>query len=248
MRIPNLKIVTVFEIDPSIVLSCGPHLKILSKKLGGQLITINAPEHSPPILPRIVLKLEDTVLNVALDRFDITITPPSHVSEDIGKASKFANQRASTILSELLPAISSFLWTGIVFEFEFLEEPLVSKSAIEAVTPIFDHLVSIDRKNKDMGSFELKFGLRDDVHYINYSISGFESREFKFLPPKTSGYVRFEPSDHPIIECGIKITVDVNNKPSGTTGDPFKDISTIFEKHSNLLTNLAVDLNLEGRL
>jgi len=38
-------------------------------------------------------QLEDAILNVALDRFQITTRPPSHIAQDISNSSKFVMQR-----------------------------------------------------------------------------------------------------------------------------------------------------------
>ncbi len=48
MKITRQEIVVSFEIDPSIVLSCGSAIKNAQKKLGGRILSINAPDDAPP--------------------------------------------------------------------------------------------------------------------------------------------------------------------------------------------------------
>lgn len=242
-----MQIVSAFEIEQSIVLSIGPSLKQLQKRLGGQLLTINAPDGAPPPLPRIVLKLEDTILKIGLDRFDITTRPPSHVSQDMVKSCKFAGQRASAIISELTPYIL-YKWSGVITTFEYPEEPLISKSAIEAAKPIFDKLINIDRGDRDLSSFQLQFGLKDNDHFKNYTIGAFEGREIKLDSPLNKGFVEIDFKEHPVFECGIQIILDVNNKPCVANKDPLEDINTIFSKQIDLYSNFSSDLNLEGIL
>ena len=242
-----MQIVAAFEFEQSIVLSIGPSLKQLQKKLGGQILTINAPDGAPPPLPRIVLKLEDTILKIGLDRFDITTRPPSHVSQDMVKSCKFAGQRASSIISELTPCIL-YKWAGVITTFEYPEEPLISKSAIEAAKPIFDKLINIARGDRDLSLFQLQFGLKDNDHFKTYTISAFEGREIKLDSPVDKRFVEIDLKEHPIFECGIQIILDVNNKPCVVNKDPLEDINKILSKQIDLYGNFSSDLNLEGIL
>ena len=63
MKITRQETVISFEIDKSIVLTCGSAIKNAQKKLGGRILSINAPEDAPPSMPRVILRLEDTILN-----------------------------------------------------------------------------------------------------------------------------------------------------------------------------------------
>lgn len=248
MRVNRFEIVCSFEVDPSIVLTCGPYLKSLQQKLGGKLLMINAPDDAPPSLPRVVLKLKDTILNVALDRFHITTQPPSHVAQDMDKAVQFAYQRSTPIVSDMQAAKLNYKWSGVVAEVEYPEDPLISKSASEAAIPVFDRLIKIDRKDRELGSFQLQFGIRDDNYYINYTIASFESREIKLPLPSQKQYISIDIKEYPVTECGLRVLLDVNNKPGAESRDPQKDIRLIFKKQSEAFANIANTLNLEGIL
>jgi len=246
VKIVRFEIVTAFELDESIVLSCGPSLKRLQNRLGGRLLTINAPDDAPPQLPRVILKLTDTILNLALDRFQITTIPPSHVAGDITNAITFASQRASTITSELLTVISEYHWLGVIMEVNFPEVPLISKSAAEAAVQVFDKLIRIDRKNRPLASFQLQFGLSDDEYFITYMVGSYEGRKIELNLPAKVGYFAIEPSEYPLNECGIKILLDINNKPSTKKLNPKNDLNAILNRQSIAFGSLIADLNLEG--
>jgi len=248
VRVNRFEIVCSFEVDPSIVLTCGPYLKSLQQKLGGKLLMINSPDDAPPSLPRVVLKLQDTILNVALDRFHITTKPPSHVAQDMGKAVQFAYQRSSPIISDMQPAKLNYKWSGVVAEVEFPEEPLISKSAPEAATPLFDRLIKIDRKDRELGSFQLQFGIRDGNYYVNYTITAFEARQIKLPLSSHNQYISIDIKEYPLSECGLKVLIDVNNKPGPESQDLETDIKLLLNKQSELFANLAKTLNLEGIL
>lgn len=248
MRINNYEVVIVFELDENIVLTFGPSLKAIKKNLGGELVTINAPEDAPPPLPRIILKLSDSLLKLGIDRISISINPPSHVKSNINKSSKFALQRTVSIIKDLLALIPHYKWCGIVTNLEFPSEQNSYNSAIEAVTPVFDKLIKINRSDKDLASFQLQYGVKENSHFTNYTISGYESRNIKLISKKNKGFVPIQINDHEVTECGIRIIMDINNKPGGATEDPVKDIENILNKTNKLSETLPEDLNLIGVL
>jgi hypothetical protein len=248
VRVNRFEIVCAFELDPSIVLTCGPYLKSLQQKLGGKLLMINAPDDAPPSLPRVVLKLQDTILNVAFDRLHITTQPPSHVAQDMEKAVQFAYQRSNPIISDMQPAKLNYKWSGVVVEVEYPETPLTSRSAPEAATPLFDRLINIDRKYRELGSFQLQFGIRDNNYYVNYTLTAFEARQIKLPLPSQNKYISIDIKEYPLTECGLKVILDVNNKPEPESREPERDIKLMFNKQTELFANIAKTLNLEGIL
>ena len=209
---------------------------------------INSPDDAPPSLPRVVLKLQDTILNVALDRLHITTQPPSHVAQDMDKAVQFAYQRSSPIISDMQPAKLNYKWSGVVAEVEYPEDPLISKSAPEAATPLFDRLIKIDRKDRELGSFQLQFGIRDGNYYVNYTITAFEARQIKLPLSSQNQYISIDIKEYPLSECGLKVLIDINNKPGPESQDLETDIKLLLNKQSKLFANLAKTLNLEGIL
>ena len=248
MKITRQEIVISFEIDKSIVLTCGQAIKNAQKKLGGQILHINAPENAPPSMPRVLLKLKDTMLNFGLDRIQLTMIPPSHVSDNIEKTSKYTIQRIGPFLSELLPTIPKYFWSGVITEIEFHEKPIKSNSANEAAIPIFDKLINIDRKEKELSAFQLQYGIKDDQHFVTYTLNAFEDRQIEFKFPSKQGFFLLKPSEYPLLEVGIRILLDVNNKPNEHNEDPVEDIEDILSKQNSLVLNIAEDTNLLGVL
>jgi hypothetical protein len=139
-------------------------------------------------MPRVLLKLKDTMLNFGLDRIQLTMIPPSHVSDNIEKTSKYTIQRIDPFLSELLPTIPKYFWSGVITEIEFHEKPIKSNSANEAAVPIFDKLINIDRKEKELSAFQLQYGIKDDQHFVTYTLNAFEDRQIEFKFPSKQGF------------------------------------------------------------
>ncbi len=248
MKIARQEIVISFEIDTSIVLTCGSAIKNAQKKLGGRILSINAPEDAPPSMPRVILRLEDTILNLGLDRIQITTIPPAHVSNDIEKSSKFTLQRLASLLSEILPSMPKYNWVGVISEIKYPEDPLRSNSANEAAMPIFDKLINIDRKNKDLSAFQIQYGVRDEQYFVTYTVGAFEGRQIELKAPHQPGFFVADLSDYPLLECGVRVLVDINNKPNKHNENPTKDIEDILLKKTSLVANIAEDLNLQGVL
>jgi len=160
------------------------------------------------------------MLKLAIDRISISIKPPSHVQSNISKSSKFALQRTVSIIKDLLTSIPQYQWCGIVTQLEFPSKSSSYNSAIEAITPVSDKLVNIDRSSMDLASFQLQFGMKENSFFTTYTISGYETRDMKLIPKDKVGFVTIGPADYMITECGIRIMLDINNNPGGATEDP----------------------------
>jgi hypothetical protein len=247
VNVQNAQIVTAFEADTAVLLSCGPALKELSEKLHGKIHFINAPDNAPPGLPRAVLQLDDIILNISLDRVQALIGIPPHISDDINQVLDFTRQMALRLLGPLVPVLPPYLWTGIVIELMFPQIPVSSLSANQLVTPIFDRLLAVDRKERRLSAFELQFGFIDGSYYITYQISGYEQREIEIALPR-SGPTKIDPTQFPIKACGAEIVVDINNKPKTTKGTPVEDVCSVLDKHLSVISTVVDDLNLEGVL
>lgn len=248
MIINRIEIVTSFELDESIILTCGSSLKHLQTKLGGKVVSINIPGGAPPSLPRVVLTLEDTILNIGLDRFHITTRPPSHIARDFVSAVQFAKQRTGSISKDLFECMPTYKWSGVIIELEFPEDPLTSKSYSEASIPLFNRLIQIDRRDRELSSFQLNYGIKEECYFITYTIKTYEERNITIDPTSQSKIHILDASKFSLSGCGIQVAVDVNNKPEGTNKNALEDIELIFQKHKEVFDKLSDELNLRGIL
>lgn len=135
----------------------------------------------------------------------------------------------------------------LIAELEFPKYEHGFKSGLDAIEPIFSKLINIDRKSRKLGSFNLQFGIQEDTHFINYTLTAYESRNFVFKPEKT-GLQAIDLQKFPIKDCGVQITLDINNRPSLKNSDPLADQIILFQKLSATFNNLYKDLNIEGLL
>ena len=152
------------------------------------------------------------------------------------------------MLSELRHSIPRYLWAGVISTIEYPEKSIKSKSAIEATIPIFDRLIKIDRKNRELSSFQLQYGIKKDQYFVTYTIGGYDIRNFKLKPPKQPGFYVINPAEYPLMECGVRILLDINNKANKQNIDPTNDIEEILIAKKKLVDNISEDLNLKGVL
>jgi hypothetical protein len=105
------------------------------------VLSLNVPDRAPPELPRAVLKLSDALVNVCLDRFQVSTRPPKHIAGDIKQATSFARNRALPVFERLFKSDLSYEWTGVVAEFEFPHRGDILAGGHDAAGPVFDRLV-----------------------------------------------------------------------------------------------------------
>ncbi len=247
MRVASFQLVTGFRLDPTIVLTCGKALQKLQKTVGGNLLSINVPDGAPPFLPRAALRLQDSILGVALERFEVSAVPPAHVAEDVGAAVQFAVQRGMSVLSLLAADMPPYEWSGIIMVLQYPELPLVSTDARRAAEPFFDRLLTIGRKERELSSFQARFGFREGDFFVTYGVTAYETRHIE-IPVKSNQQVIIDAKEFPLKECGLQVVVDINTKPIGVLRGPLEDQQALLAEAAKKSHHLAQELNLEGML
>jgi hypothetical protein len=242
VRISKIEVVTVFELDEAILFSCGPALKDAQKAVGGRLLSINTPEDAQPSLPRAVMRMKDAVFNVALDRFQFVTVPPSHTSASVSESIDFAKHRVLGLLDILSGVMPIYQWTGVIIELEYPKTER-SKSAIEAISPTAARLLNIPNVTEGLVSFNVTYGRQDNGFYINYFLGGYERRKIEIRNPKP-GFISLDQNEFAMEECGIGVTLDINNRVATERVGPKSDLEKIFVVQASRIESLSDDLNL----
>ncbi len=248
MKVNSLQIVSEFTIDDNILLSCGPKLQEIESLLEGKIVKITIPESVPPEVSRVLVQGKDTIVGLSYNRLDITIQPPSHVVDHFDKCLDFAYSRIEQIYSILKNEINSYIWSGVVATISYPVEPTVEST--KAIKPVFDKILTLDRKNREMTALNLQFGFRDSGYNLIYIIIGYENRKINFPDPNkqpkaTPAGVAINPKDHALIESGIRIVFDVNNKNSENK-KALDEIGKIMDFQKERFVTLTEDINLKG--
>ncbi len=246
MKIDFLQLVSGFQIDREITLTCGKILKDLEKKHQGDLILPAIPDSAPPESPRAIFKTKDAFLSVALNRFELNVRPPSHIIANYSASLDYLKKRSEQFMANLCKNINGYEWTGLVAKLEFPNIKPLKNGSVAAV-PVFDTLVNYERKNRTLSNFQLAFGFTEGTYNKSFNISGYEARDISVNVPAVSKYreMFFDVSNFPIKETGIQIVFDVNNKPKGGKKFWAKDVNALVNFHKKHQTTILSELGLE---
>lgn len=247
MRIKSFQLATIFERDQQIVLGCGAILLEVRKSLNGNIIQLNVPDVVPFDVPQILVKGADTVVSLGFNRIDITVNPPSHVSEEFDGAIQFARRRIEPILRKFVEYGITYEWSGLIADVEY--SSLTSKSpALKVGEEIFDQLVTVDRAGRDLSAIQLNFGFAERGFNRIFTIVGYENKEAVVEVASNQQEVHVDAATLPIIESGISVKVDINTKPTATESDPIAHMANLMEEHASTQVKLVDELNLGGLL
>jgi hypothetical protein len=249
MRIPQINTVIEFELTENVILIIAGALRKYQEVNNAKVQILNVPHSVPPDAPRIVLITQNALIRISLTRFEINSKIPNHIINNFDSAVIFTKSIIKNVIETLMVPELKYTWLGVV---NILEYSVVDHggTALKVSEKFFDKLINIDRNNKDLASFEIKFGFNEGCFFRNYSISGFETRDIKleFLNGiKGIQVVDLEKSGR-IIDKGLRIVLDINNKPGNKSLNALSDLDTIFEEVNSKYRNLFVDLNIKDMI
>lgn len=217
------------------------------QKEGAKLFNVNAPDDAPPSLPRLVLLTKDGMnLNICLDRYDLTLTPPDHVADSLDEVLDYLRSIFERFVGILINDIVAYRWMGIVLSIEYPESSKSSKTAIEAVTPTFHKLTNIRLEDRPLRSFRLMYGYEEYGFFFTIAVEGFEQRDILIPVPTGEAEPKdIDVADHPISSLGVQIVHDVNNKP-GPKQNPLEDFAKILDCHRTNVKHLPEKLGINS--
>lgn len=249
MRVAKFQIAVAFDVQPGLILSLGPTIKNLAERTQGQIHQLSVGDPNfPPDVPRIVVQTKQFLVNISLNRFDIHVIPPRQLQQNHSASALFAETAATDVLNQLMKCHIDYMWSGVVAHVKFpTATPLLSASA--AVEPVFKRLVAFQPSSKPLSSFEMRFGYQDDDLFRSTRICGYSSRGLRTRPNTSPSQPITQPSNmREIVETGIQIFIDVNNKPSMERKGPLEDLKRLFEVCEKTIVSLPKELNLQDIL
>lgn len=250
VRITNIQIANSFSLNELLYHSAVSVLKEAESTLNGSTSITNVPDDAPPVVPRVVLRSDDCVLQISQERIQLVVYLPDQVSSNLDKAIKFAREKYKSWTRETTDKLNfQYTWTGVIGELEF-PNPGSPVTTVDKVTaPVFDKMLSFfNRKNDPVCTLDLNFGVTRSNKYINYRVKGYETRHGVIeVPPGGPNRLNLNAKDFQLEESGITVIVDVNNKPGiGSNRDPKSDSLELLRTLSSLTNTVTSDLSLEG--
>lgn len=246
MRIPQTNTVFEFEFVENILLLIGGVLKEYQKKNNANVQFLNVPQNIPPDAPRIIVSSKNSIINISLTRIEIISKIPNHIVDDITATLQFTKNNTIDIIAQLWVPELKYSWLGLVSTVDFPKNS-TEFTALQLAIPFFDKLINIDRKDRELGSFEIRFGFKEGNFFKNYKISCFESRDIKIDPSKFSPLQKFIDLEEfsAITNAGLRVIVDINNKKSEVQREIHSDFDDILSELEKSLKNLTAEFKLE---
>ncbi|MHA1566024.1 MAG: hypothetical protein ACTSX7_11990 [Alphaproteobacteria bacterium] len=174
----------------------------------GRLGDVVKPAGAPPNI--VLLQQQDGFRSIiSPPTIQFVLELPEYV-QGTQDAYQYTQQRINKFLRQIRPLIGSKIkWVGVISEF-FLR----ADTPKEAAPAICDWLADIGSSysvENDAISFTLQHGVRRDHHNILLKFDGYSTRAAFFPANETPRTIKT--SELPLLESGVQVTVDVNDKP-----------------------------------
>lgn len=248
MKIPQINTVIEFELTDNVLLVIAGALKTYQNLNNAKVQILNVPQSIPPDAPRIVISTPNALIRISLTRFEINSKIPNHIYGNFESSLIFTKAIVKSVLDTLMVPELKYSWLGLVCILEFPNSNF-GESALKLSEKFFDKLVNIKRDSRDLSSFEIKFGYKENNFYKNFAISGYEARDIKIELLHQQGIQVIDFEKHgKITEVGLRIILDVNNRPSIKSAILIDDLELVYKEINLNYSNLLDDLNIKDLL
>jgi len=245
-HIDQVHIASEFDPIDDIAISIGSALKTIISKYGGRLQLLNVPAAAPPDAPRIIATTQNFVLNIAPVRYDVHITVPTQISTDFYKVMDFITNLFTKLGGDLAQLKLSYQWVGLVINLEY-PGAAAGIPGIQLSEPVFDRLLSVSRGTRKLAAFQTQFGFEEGSLNKIFTVSAYDSMKIKIDPAKMQQkMLRVDRETADIVESGISVSLDVNNKPAKNRAGLVHDFHLIAQASRQLYALLPDTLNLKG--
>lgn len=246
MRIERIDIVGGFQADSSAPLRLGPLLSSIADGNETQVSPLAVAGVAPPNIPRFMVGLGQNVLQVALDRVQLTISPPDHIRASVQEVVSYTQAEISRNLSPLLS--ESWMkspWAGVVFSIAI---PIEGSTATEAAAKAASAITNLKWPSDGLKTFQLQIGREKDGYFHTFTIVGYEQRTAKIEMPVEKGMnvINLDDTNSILQEGGLGITIDINNKPQSPRADHRQGIDDVVKRAVEAIDTLIPDLHLGG--
>lgn len=252
MNIRSVNVVFEFEPDKDIVLTMGQNIKQLQDALNAKSQILSVPPMIPDEAPRIIVTFNNVLIRISLNRFDYMVEIPSHVQKDPEEAYNYVIAVIENVYKFLNADEKGYNWVGAVASVEFPCDKTKFERAIKAITPVFDKIINIDRNERELASFNLQYGFCEDSYYKNFTIAGYDQLQVEIKQPVS--IQAQEPvlidlqKDGEVLETGISIQVDFNNKPFATHRNSIEELKELISTVKTTTMDIVNITNLGGVL
>lgn len=237
MQVSNIRVVVLYQEDRNVLLASGTQLLEISRKIGGELTSLNVQDIAPPEAPRVMIRSPDLMLQVGYSRLELHAKPPAHIKQNYRESATYT-QGLSKLLSDLFSEGNlKYSWAGIVATFNRPEFQDADPVPVENVVKrLCARISKIDCDSRNIRSFQTQFGYITNGYNVNTVIRSYEKRRAEVIAQLSSDKPIFidlgNLEDTKVIETGVTIVVDVNNRPLKDKRSFIADLETLFREHA----------------
>jgi hypothetical protein len=245
-NIGQIQIGSEFELIEDIAISIGASLKSIISKYGGRLQLLNVPAGAPPDAPRIIATTQNFMLNFAPVRYDVHISVPTQIRSSYSKVMDYTIELFTKLGGELARLGLSYAWIGLIINLEY-PGVIAGTPGIALSEPVFDRLLTIKRGSRKLAAFQAQFGFEEGEFNKIFTVSAYDSMRVKIDAPKMpTKFIRVDKETANIVESGLNVAIDVNNKPSKERIGLVHDFRSVAQASRDLYSRLPDLLNLKG--
>jgi hypothetical protein len=231
LRVEKIQIVVSVELRDDLPRLLDGSLSAAARELNGKVIRpAQLPPKLPPELPRLLMQAPNVVVQVGLNRVEMVLRPPSHVSGTVRSSVQYFQAVLNSSFKATLSHISANAWIGIVLTLEY-PLPNLRPSASNGIKPIARQLINLPTHPDELSSFKLQYGFKHGRFFRHFVITGYETREWiqESQSPEAVNQIS-PPKDAPVIESGVQLALDINNKASPERKTTLVELPLILEE------------------
>lgn len=206
----SLKIVLNHSIQEDLLFTFGKGFKRIATDLGGDIRINRGDDTMPPEIPRVIIQAKDMYVNFGLSRMEVGIKgSKKHVRCDelLSNYKHRLKEIESLMISYLQETGAKENFIGMVAPVRFPQDIHISHHLLIKTL----HEMFAGRGNSKLVTFSFKIGQIIDGFYENFEVSDYEVKNIRVSPSSIPAPL-INIDEHPTVEKGILVIVDVNNK------------------------------------
>lgn len=201
-----------FDNQPNILLNYGREISQIALDIGAEIVQLPSDAQSLPNAYRLALVTDDIEIKFSHTQVEGTVKEVQEPGRD-SKMTGVKLKKLTQILSDMY-----FLDTfkqQFVGLFSLTRSPQSLEMSPQALTEaLFESLTGrvSSRPPVSLG-WQMAFQTDDTNHYINYNVKTYQTRQLLLGPNAIGMPVRFDMETAEMVEHGIELVLDINNRP-----------------------------------
>jgi hypothetical protein len=228
MKVTSLEIIMAVAAKTDAPTRLGLFMSEYARRVGGELATNILPENAPVELPRISAISKNFVVNLGLDRLQFAVKPQREIQGSLDKVVESASLQSSALFEQYLSEVGSpYTFCGAIMTLHFSRKGNLPQ--LKIAEQLHDSLLNLERNNNPLASFLLQTGYQTKDHYLNFTLSAYETRTLKIPPNLSPGTYQVDISNTSILESGVQVRVDLNNRPKTNKQQPMLELKSVLQ-------------------